>query len=206
MRQYNNVSSGEMRNLSTALLEMMVRSTPDSNSTVCGIVTSCLVHFSQTNGPMGQRGLRESWIMVNVFSEPDYELATLPNLASPEMAKNPSRFWRTVLRMTASNTSSRARRPSTVFWPSSRTTRTATPAEPTRYETLTCLSLSTLNENLPNFKHRTNSLAVHENIGERLQSIAGGQGVPPEGSGAVAVVSRLVEVKDDDYRVCSFEF
>ena len=41
-------------------------------------------------------------------------------------------------------------------------------------------------------------LAVHENSGERLQSVTGGQGVPSEGSGAVAVVGRLAEIKDDD--------
>ena len=48
--------------------------------------------------------------------------------------------------------------------------------------------------------------AVHENSGERLQSVSGGEGVPSEGPGAVAVVGRLAEIKDDDYRVCSFMF
>ena len=47
--------------------------------------------------------------------------------------------------------------------------------------------------------------AVHENSCERFQSVAYGQGVPSEGSGAVAVVSRLAEIKDDDYRVCAID-
>ena len=48
--------------------------------------------------------------------------------------------------------------------------------------------------------------AVHENSGERLQSVSGGEGVPSEGPGAVAVVGRLAEIKDDDNRVCSLMF